>query len=195
MKPYYEHAGITIYHGDCREILPELPKVDLVLTDPPYPNTYEAQYKYITGGIDFLAGIDCRQFIFWTPSKPFPLEYQGKRIWDKKVGTATQFEEIYERGRGSGYKIHRYYSMGCFSSVSAQMTKEIVTGHPSQKPLALMKALLSIAPEAVLILDPFMGSGTTLCAAKDTARSAIGIEIEERYCEMAAKRLAQEVLW
>jgi DNA modification methylase len=66
--------------------------------------------------------------------------------------------------------------------------------HPTQKPVALMRWCLSFVPDAQLILDPFMGSGTTLRAAKDLGRRAIGIEIEERYCEIAVKRLAQEVL-
>jgi DNA modification methylase len=193
MKPYYEHAGITIFLGDCREILPTLGPVDLVLTDPPYPNTREHQYRYQPDGIEFLRQLNNHQFIFWTPSAIFPLDYLGKRIWDKAVGTATQFEEIYERGKASGYKIHRAYSMGCFSSVGAQMTGETVTGHPSQKPLRLIKSLMMDAAEG-LVLDPFMGSGTTLVAAKNLNRRAIGIEIEERYCEIAAKRLSQEVL-
>ena len=66
--------------------------------------------------------------------------------------------------------------------------------HPTQKPLELMHWCLNFAPNASTILDPFMGSGTTLRAAKDLGRKAIGIEIEERYCEIAAKRLAQGVL-
>ncbi len=192
MKPYYEHAGITIYHGDCREVLPNLPKVDLVLTDPPYPSYLTKEYRFDTQTIHILEFLECRQFVFWTPSAPFPLSYSGKRIWDKKVGTHTQFEEIYERNHASGYQVHRHYSMACFSSVGAQMCNDIVTGHPSQKPLRLMSELIEIAKPAS-ILDPFMGSGTTLVAAKRAGLPAIGIEIEERYCEIAAKRLSQEV--
>ena len=193
MKPYYSHAGITIYHGDCREILPQLGPFDLLLTDPPYPNCLELEYRYRPDGIEFLRDFPCRQFIFWTPSAPFPLDWTGKRMWDKAVGTATQFEEIYERNNASGYKIHRYYSMACFSSVGAQMCNEIVTGHPSQKPLKLIKELLCLAPNAQNVLDPFCGSGTTLVAAKAAGLEATGIEREERYCEIAAQRLSQEV--
>jgi DNA modification methylase len=191
--PYYDHAGITIYHGDCREILPLLPKVDLVLTDPPYPSYYTQEYRYSSDLILALEFIQCRQFIFWTPSVAFPLPYSGKRIWDKAVGTCTQFEEIYERNSASGYKIHRAYSMGCFSSVGAEMTGDIITGHPSQKPLRLIAALVNES-DADLILDPFMGSGTTLVAAKQLGRRAIGIEIELKYCQIAVERLSQEML-
>lgn len=194
MKPYYDDGrGIVIYHGDCRRIVPALGAVDLIVTDPPYPTYLTLEYRYSPEGIDFLDMIPCRQFVFWTPARAFPLTYTGKRIWDKKTGTATQYEEIYERGGASGYKIHRHYSMACFSSVGARMCKEIVTGHPSQKPLRLIKELIQVS-DARVILDPFMGSGTTLRAAKDLGRQAIGIEIEERYCEIAAKRLSQEVM-
>jgi site-specific DNA-methyltransferase (adenine-specific) len=66
--------------------------------------------------------------------------------------------------------------------------------HPTQKPVSLMRWCIEFFPHARTILDPFMGSGTTLRAAKDLGRKAIGIEIEERYCEIAAKRLSQMAL-
>jgi len=192
-RPYYEEPGITIYHADCRDILPLLPKIDLVLTDPPYPTWMVIEYRFEPSTIKCLSRFDCRQYVFWTPAVPFPLTYSGKRIWDKRVGTATQYEEIYERNNASGYKLHRHHSMGCFSSVSARMTGEIISGHPSQKPLKLIIELI-VTTEAQLILDPFMGSGTTLVAAKQLGRRAIGIEIEEKYCRIAVGRLRQAVL-
>jgi len=66
--------------------------------------------------------------------------------------------------------------------------------HPTQKPVALMKWALSFFPNAQWVIDPYMGSGSTLRAAKDLGRKAIGIEIEERYCDVAARRCAQEVM-
>ena len=170
MKPYYDDGhGIVIYHGDCRDILPSLPKVDLVLTDPPCPSYHVVKFHYTPDLILLLDKIPCRQFVFWTPSCVFPLTYGGKRIWDKAVGTNTQFEEIYERNGSSGYIIHRAYSMGCFSSVGAQMTREIVTGHPSQKPLKLITMLIA-ATDSQLIFDPFMGSGKATGAAGNRHR-------------------------
>ena len=194
MTPYYEEPGIAIYCADCRDVLPALPRVDLVLTYPPYPSYYTEEYRYSPELMPVLDTLPCRQFVFWTPACPFPLKYGGKRIWDKGVGTHTQYEEIYERNSASGYLFHRVCGAGCFNSVGAQMTGEaMITGHPSQKPLRLIKALV-MATDAALILDPFMGSGTTLVAAKQLGRRAIGIEIEQKYCDIAIKRLRQDVL-
>ncbi len=183
----------SLYLGDCRKLLPTLApgSVDAVVTDPPYPDTLEHHYQYRPDGIDFLDSIACRQFVFWTPSNPFPLTWSGKRIWDKRVGTCTQFEEIYERNFGSGYIIHRAYSMGCFSSVGAQMTGEQITGHPSQKPIRLILELIEACSDGT-VFDPFMGSGTTGVACVRLGRKFIGCEIEPRYFDIACKRIQAE---
>lgn len=183
--------GITLYHADCRDVLPllEAGSVDLVLTDPPYPTAHTEAFRYSDELLLVLERFDCRQFVFWTPAVPFPLTYSGKRIWDKAVGTNTQFEEIYERNNGSGYKIHRHYRHN--NALNAAWVGDISTGHPSQKPIRLIR---QFAEYGQTILDPFAGSGTTGVAAKLLGRRCIMVEIEEKYCEIAAERLRQNVL-
>lgn len=192
-KPYYEHAGITIYHGDCREVLPSLPAPDLVLTDPPYPDCHMELYRYHDGILDVLNMVPCRQLVFWSGRAVFPLSYTAVHIWNKNPSNhGAQYERVFERHGGSHQKVFTHYMIN--STVAAFMTGDEFNEHPSQKPLRLMRALLEHGGGSGDVVDPFMGSGTTLRAAKDAGRKAIGIEIEERYCEIAAKRLAQEVL-
>jgi len=217
-KPYYEEAGITIYHGDALDIATELPRTkrttqDLSLvTDPPYGIRNKSGWGgkhddcFISGDQDastrdkLLLIIDFdRALVFgsWKVEKP-----NGVRqvlIWEKGGHTGMgdlsipwkpNFEEIYVIGTGfkgtrSTGVLHYLSERECQGAVSTR-------NHPTEKPLALMKELVGKSPG--LILDPFMGSGTTLRAAKDLGRQAIGIEIEEKYCEIAAKRLGQEVL-
>ena len=187
--PYYDCDGITIYHGDCREILPYLPKVDLVLTDPPYPDYHTELYQYTENILDCLSSCKCLQKIFWTAKTTFPLDYTAIHIWDKKTGAGSEYERIFERYGQHNYKVYRFYLIN--STVAASFTRDTFTGHPSQKPRKLIQTLIG---NAQTILDPFMGSGTTLVAAKQLGRKAIGIEIEEKYCQIAVKRLGQGVL-
>ena len=198
MKPYYEEAGITIHHGDCREILPHLPKVDLVLTDPPYGIGIAAnpvRQKFSPQGWDNappsretikLAAEKGKWAIIWggnyfdlPPSKSF-------LVWDKcqpEEFTLAMVEQAWTN-------IGRPAKM--FTLRVTSYAKE----HPTEKPVPLMAWCMKQAPELPdTVLDPFMGSGTTLVAAKNLGRRAIGIEIEERYCEIAANRLRQGVLW
>jgi len=190
MKPYFQDESVTIYLGDCRDILPSLPKVDLVLTDPPYPSQH---LEYGSSDISFLTKLECPQLVFWSARDKFPLNYSALHIWDKQIGTATQYEMIYERNGGASYFLFTAYRMN--NALSARWVDDIYTGHPSQKPIRLMLYLIvKFSSEGWLILDPFMGSGTTLRAAKDLGRKAIGIEIEEKYCEIAARRMSQSVM-
>jgi len=191
MKPYYERGGITIYHGDCRDILPQLEGVDLVLTDPPYPTAHP---EFGDHDISFLGVLDCPQLVFWPALGDFPLDYSAVHIWHKKTpNEIVAYERIFERSEQTRCKLYAYYFVN--STVAASYGGDVFTGHPTQKPIRLIRQLVeeNSAPNAT-ILDPFMGSGTTLRAAKDLGRRAIGIEIEEKYCEIAVKRLAQEVL-
>ena len=181
--------SVTLIHGDCRDCMPI--EADAVITDPPYPSWLTKEYNYTDGLVDVLERQKCRQFVFWTPSSPFPLSYGGKRIWDKAVGTNTQFEEIYERNGKTGYKVHRHYIIN--STVAASFTRDIYTGHPSQKPIALITTLAEELPQGVTVLDPFMGSGTTGIACIRTGRKFIGIELDAGHFATARARLEREL--
>ena len=212
-KPYYEEPGITIYHGDCREILPHLPKVDLVLTDPPYgigeDGGLKARYRMGDGR---TKGIIKHEKMEWDTTRPPKDVFDsmlgiapivmicggnyfadllpaspGWLYWDKRMGGDFSDGELIYTNRDAGL---RSFTMHPFEGLRGGKDRQ----HPTQKPTELMKWCISFAPNAHTILDPFMGSGTTLRAAKDLGRKCIGIEIEEKYCEIAARRLGQEVL-
>ncbi len=192
MKPYYEHAGITIYHGDCRDVLPSLEPVPLTVTDPPYPHYTELGWK-----IPCVASVlgPLREWgtlvVFWPPNLHAPLpQPQQEHIWNKPHVYGHHYEKVFVYGSTSG-RCKVWREMAILPNYNH--CKEEFTEHPTQKPMALMMAILA-EYDGNTVLDPFMGSGTTLRAAKDLSRKAIGIEIEERYCEIAAERLSQEVL-
>ncbi len=168
--------------------MPELEPVDLVVTDPPYP-----KMGYKKGMFKPLVNFKCRQFIFWSAKNDFPLNYTAIHIWDKHTGCASPYERIFERNGNHIFKVYRKY-YGIDNEWRAHMfCKDIFTGHPDQKPIKLILRLIA-DDKGKNILDPFMGSGTTLVAAKQLGRKSIGIEIEEKYCEIAVKRLSQEVI-
>lgn len=193
MQPYYEANGITIYHGDYRDVLPQLAwDGAAIITDPPYPDYYTEEYEYHDGILDPIKDIRCRQLIFWSGRAVFPLDHTACHIWNKNPSNhGAQYERIFERNGGAHQKVFTYYMVN--STVAAAMTGDVFNDHPSQKPIRLMMALLQHAPCNVAV-DLFMGSGTTLHAAKNLGRKAIGIEKKERYCEIAARRLSQEVM-
>lgn len=194
MKAYYQDDACTIYHGDCREILPSLPKVDLVLTDPPY-GIGKADWDRFISPSEWLNS--CRL------CAPVVMVFCGVRAtfdyprpdW---ILCWERLASIQRNGEFKGFNNWEPILFYCDNPASipndtiSVTNTEHDTGHPTQKPIRLMTRLASMF--GGIILDPFMGSGTTLRAAKDLGRKAIGIEIEERYCEIAAKRLAQEVL-
>jgi site-specific DNA-methyltransferase (adenine-specific) len=221
MKPYYHDDAVTIYYGDCREILPSLPKVDLVLTDPPYGEVNETdsgshgQLRKLdkgfadvieNGTLDVLSRIEAETFYVWCGVgqvsiirndlkfrgftvrlggwlKTNPSPMNGEHLW------LSAFEAcVFARRAGA------IFNEKCKGAIWTGPTST-ETDHPTEKPIWLFQRLiLASSNESQIIFDPFMGSGTTLRAAKDLGRKAIGIEIEEKYCEIAAKRMAQEVL-
>jgi len=210
MTPYYSHKGITIYHGDCREILPHLPKVDLVLTDPPYGIDYQSSWRIdwdrkekIHGDDEFPLWIfDLLQpsvammvWCRWDILKKLPTP-KSFIVWDK--GCHSMGDLKHEFGRQ--WEACAFYPGESHSFIkrpvdiirTARINPERLI-HPNEKPVSAIIPLIKCHPSDT-ILDPFMGSGTTLVAAKQLGRKAIGIEIEEKYCEIAVNRLAQEVL-
>lgn len=200
MTPYYQQDGITIYHGDCREILPISccgKAGELILTDPPY-------------GVGLLRGDSkIRCAIYGDNSQP-DIRWMASRksiIWGGNQfchqltlssGWLVWFKHFPNNSRHSQAELAwsnvvqtvRHFSL----AYHGFMRKPDGWLHPTQKPVRLMKWCLSLVPTAQVIIDPFMGSGPVLVAAKDLGLQAIGIEIEERYCEIAANRLRQGVL-
>lgn len=176
-----------LLQGDCREILPLLPKVDAVVTDPPYPDWLADEYKYHDGILEPLGMIDCRQLVFWSTKRDFPLPYTARHVWDKKTGCGSEYEFIFERNGSANFKVVRHYLIN--STVAASFTGDVWTGHKSQKPIALIMSCVGMLPDARTILDPFMGSGTTGVACVKLGRKFIGIEIDESYFNIACKRI------
>jgi len=191
VKPYYEDGSVTIYHGDCREVISSLPPVDLLLSDPPYPG-YEKGWD-VPDVDSILASVKATtNVVFWPVLLPSPLtDHVAEHVWEKPNGQSRyHYERILVSGEAPrGAKVYR---VAAILPNYTQYARECVD-HPTQKPVKLLRRLLKAYP-GNLTLDPFMGSGTTLRAAKDLNRSAIGIELEERYCEIAAERCSQEVL-
>lgn len=208
MKPYYQDDHCTIYNCDCREILPELPKVDLVLTDPPYGINFQSSRRIECERHDKIVGDD--EFPMWIFNLKFEIAlmvwcrwdnlYQIPKpksfiVWDKMIhGLGDLKHEFGRQWEGCAFypgEKHEFINR----PVDVIRCQRITPGdmvHPAEKPTGAIKPLL--VPHRGRILDPFMGSGTTLRAAKDLNRKAIGIEIEEKYCEIAVRRLEQEVL-
>jgi len=259
MKPYYDDGQITIYHGDCREILPSLEPVDLVVTSPPYGSIRDyidgSEFEW-KGCLDsMVACLEPGGVIMWNVDNQtingsetgdafrqvlYMMDEGGLRLHDTMIylrqgvtfpdanrylpgfeymfilskGAPSTFQGLKDRPNiSAGARIHgsvtetdgtkREHSRNGktiepfglrfnYWSISSSAPD---VGHPAVMPYKMAAAHIATwSLENMTILDPFMGSGTTLRAAKDLGRRAIGIEIEERYCEIAVKRLAQEVL-
>jgi site-specific DNA-methyltransferase (adenine-specific) len=216
-KPYYEEEGIVIYNGDNRAILEELEPVDALVTDPPFgidwgratwaddSEQYEDLMRWLVESSNrlvpngwcfiFQAMPNIGKFHDWFP--------EGWRLFAacknfaqiRPTGIWHSWDPVVFWANGGKQKrntetVNRDYFVGNVAGVFGEQID-----HPCPKPMDTMRHIVSLAAkQGATVLDPFMGSGTTLRAAKDLGRKAIGIEIEEKYCEIAVKRLAQEVL-
>ena len=179
-----------IYLGDCLEVMKDIEdkSIDLVLTDPPYPDYHTEKYKYQKGMINPLNNLTCKQLIFWSAKEPFPLNHTAIHIWDKKCGVGSMYERIFERNGGLNFRVYNYYLIN--STVAASYAKDVFTGHPSQKPKQLIKELiLQNSNIGDTILDCFSGSGTTAIACLELNRNFICIEKDPMYHELSVKRV------
>ena len=231
---------MTIYHGDCKEILPTLGRVRAVVTDPPYCSGgfseagkgaakgmglrsetlldvgWFVNDNMTSAGIAWLMSTTagwCRRtlvkggtFTAFTDWRMIPtlvpaiegsgLRYQNMIVWAKpNAGLGTGFRATHELAMHFSNGTPQYFSNSGSNVIRCKRTPSSTREHQTQKPLELMSNIMQVVSDkGGTILDPFMGSGTTLRAAKDLQRKAIGIELEENYCEVAARRMEQEVL-
>lgn len=227
-EPYYDDGRVTIYHGDCRDILPALAPIDVLVTDPPYGVTDHEWDRIVPAGEWMAAAPACVAFA----AEPFatalilsaPLEFRYDLVWVKNTASNTlnaarqplrQHERVLVFGRADYRPTKVARSAAEMARLNQQQRERYAlkypgtvltfpavncrngerTLHPSQKPVELLRWLIeAYAPPDAVLADPFCGSGTTLRAAKDLGRRAIGIETREDYCEATVRRLAQEVL-
>lgn len=208
MNPYYDHGGIQIYHGDCREILPQLPRADFLFADPQYgvgfkyksnndsrsdyANDVKGWFKCfnadriaVTSGIvNVCLWPQPRWIIAWLKTNSMG----ASGLSGPSTVSRNLWEPILWYGTYPANQMSR-------DTLKAPICAGHDNGHPCPKPIELLLQLVAGATtEDQVVYDPFVGSGTTLRAAKDLGRRAIGIDIEEEYCEIAANRLSQEVL-
>jgi site-specific DNA-methyltransferase (adenine-specific) len=247
MKPYYEHAGIQIYHGDCREVLPNLPgeSIDVIWTDPPYGHG-NADGDLLSRRAEAVGDGVSSQLVPIANDMPDTMRdvvdamlIQAARVLKRDYccccccccgggGPSPTFAWVAQRmdekglqffhsviwnkkNPGMGWRFRRQHEMVMVShrkggklrwADEQRKSSNILSFypprerfHPNEKPLEMVNHFLGLVSlPGDVVLDPFMGSGTTLVSAKQLVRRAIGIELEERYCEIAAKRLSQEVL-
>lgn len=211
IKTYYNHNGIAIIHGDCREILPQI-AADVMITDPVWPNAPAGMFpdvsdpkKLLSEAINAARGLKRLVIVMRNDSDPRFLEAVPPRwpffrtqilsyVMPGYIGRKLSSDEL---AYSFGVPIPSADGQRVIPGLAprAQPNHRAANGHPCSRALIHFKWLVHWwSCDGETIVDPFMGSGTTIVAAKERGRKAIGIEIEEKYCEIAAKRLYQEVM-
>lgn len=215
-EPYYRDELVTLYHGDCLEITEWL-QADVLVTDPPYGMSYRdrmGDHAPIAGDEDTRSRTDALAMwgakpavVFGTWRVPKPDGVKNVLIWDKGtdlgMGAATPWglshEEAYVLGEWPalvpGGRVREGGTPSRAPSVlrvnKPNNASSSRINHPTPKPVPLMGQIVDRCPPGV-IADPFAGSGATLVAARELGRRSIGVELEEKYCELIAKRLSQQ---
>jgi site-specific DNA-methyltransferase (adenine-specific) len=213
MEPYYSDDAVTLYHGDCREVTEWL-AADVLVTDPPYGIDWgvperpgRQRIEGIANDRDLAAREDILTrwgrtravAVFGAPTMPPPDGAKQVLVWEKGLdagvlGTVAGFRRNWEAIYLIGDWPQRPATRSSVLRSGIATTHEARNvGHAHAKPITLMEAVITAAPPG-LIADPFAGSGSTLVAARNLGRRAVGVELEERYCETAARRLSQGVL-
>lgn len=230
MKPYYEDDAVTLYHGDCREVLASMAdeSVAAVLTDPPYTERTHKKASWLTAGTVtegittfgaitdeelrallvelgrvsrgwVVATLDYRHAVEFDVTPPPGLKCQRLGVWVKTNPTPQLTGDRPAQGWESIAYLHRadrrskWNGGGAHGNYVAPIPPS--EGHPTAKPLPMVARWVRwFTDPGDTVLDSFAGSGTTLRAAKDEGRHAIGVELDERYCDLAARRLCQDVL-
>lgn len=216
MSLYYQDDHVILYHGDCLTEHTEWLAADVLVTDPPYGMSFDSgrvkgRSRKIANDETTATRDDALKawgnlpwLMFGTWRTPRPSGVEQVLIWDKTDGVGpgmgnltaafgTSHEEIYINGNWHKKSVRRgsvIRTSGAMGSPNGLVAR---TGHPTPKPVALMETLITAAPPGV-IADPFAGSGSTLVAARNLGRHCIGVELEERYCEIIARRLSQGAL-
>jgi DNA modification methylase len=216
MEPYFQDEFVTLFHGDCLEVTDWL-NADVLVTDPPYGMGYKDRKGGSIVNDDSLAARNNAlanwknkpALVFGTWKVQRPENTKQVLIWDKWGGGGTvtkttspwdyTHEEIYVLGEWpktvpggrarEGGKPSK--SSGVLRVANYNTQSHARPNHPTPKPVGLMEILVSKCPPGV-IADPFAGSGATLLAARNLGRKVIGVELEEKYCELMAKRLSQQ---
>lgn len=205
MEPYYKDEWVSLYHGDATEVVEWL-AADVLVTDPPYGVAFRSARRKAEERFAAISGDDNLEIrdavlsewgdrpalVFGTWRRDRPTATRQRLVWakgedpglgDLKMPWGYGDEEIYVLG--NGWVGSRRTNVYRFPKVASSNNP----GHPTPKPVPLMEALIEHIPATWTISDPFAGSGATLIAARNLGRRAIGVELEEKYCEVIAKRM------